>query len=197
MEEQLIEKKRGVKPTHKCVRCQFVSDFVAGEGLSMTEAGEILGMTRSSFWHCVSVVDDMKLSQVDRLFEARGFRVRMQIVRPGDEKLEDIATADDLVIGTDGRVRLKRTSFILLAMKRYKVGKYELCEKYLQPRIQYSSFRRMLDLDDMYLSRTYSIAEAMGANLVIDIMPAAPVPEPEGKSLCIVNYVSKKIQVIE
>lgn len=198
--QQESEKTKGLKPMHKCVRCQFVTDFMASQGLTFTSAGKLIGITHSSLHHDIADVDDMKLSQIFKLFEGCGYCVKMQLVRLGDDHMEEIADDDNFVIGTDGKVKLKRTSFISFALKRYKIGKYELCEKLLQPRIQYSSFRRMLDLDDMYLSRIFSIAEAIGANLVVNISQIVPAEVKEmadGKPLCIVRYTSEKTQVIE
>ena len=190
-----VQEAKGLKPQSACRRCEFVADFMKSQGLTYMSAGKILGTTHSSVFHALCVADDMRISAIFALFESQGFNVRMQLVRPGDEELTEIVDSKNYIIGSGGTLKLRRLSFISLAVDRYSVGVYNLC-KSMNPPIEYSTFRRWRELDDCFISRVYSIAETLGLDFIITISPVeTPQVEP-GKPKCVVKFVNEKVQTI-
>lgn len=182
------------KPECSCRRCGFVSDFLNYRGLSFKAAGKIIGTSHSAVFHSLKI-DDMRLSAIFRLFEAEGHSIRFQLVRPGDNEMEVVSEPKDFIVESDGKVKLKRTSFVSFALKRYNIGRYQMAG---QLGLEYTTCRRWLsdDVDDMYISRVYSIAKAFGLNLLVTITQMETAEVYENCPQVIVKFVNEKVQNI-
>ena len=186
--------KFSFKPECECKRCGFVSDFLNYRGLSFQAAGKIIGTSHSAVFHSLKT-DDMRLSAIWRLFEAEGYSINMQLVRDGDNEMDVVGGTKDFTVGSNGKVKLKRTSFISFALKRYNIGRYEMAGKL---GLEYSTCRRWLsdEIDDMYISRVYSIAKTFDLNLIITITPKEVDPVDETKPRVMVRFINEKVQNI-
>lgn len=188
------QKKVSFKPDCECKRCGFVNDFINFQGLSFRVVGEILELSHSATCHALKI-DDMRLSTIFKLFESQGYDIQMQLLRPGDNPMDVVSGPREFIVGQDGTVRLKRTSFIAFALKRYNIGRYELASDL---HLQYSTVRRWLsdENDDVYISRVYSIAKAYGLDFHITVKPKETGQVDETKPKVIVKFINESVQNI-
>lgn len=144
-------------------RLRFLVDFMKASGVTTMRVAELMGLSRQAVWHWY-VKDDMKLSQVYRLFELCGYRIIFEL-EGGQSPNELPVTVSMSVVSPEGTQRL---AFLKSALDRYNVSKESLAAKL---NVGKATLYNWLKSDDCFLSYIYAIAVAEGWRLSIRIEP--------------------------
>lgn len=166
------------QPTVK--RLKFFTDFLSAENLSLEDAATIIGMTRPSVSHWISV-DDARLDLIQDIIEACDYEFEIFLSR--DEKEVDGSkriSIDDFVTLDKKEYRPKRLSFLTLALLRYDIGKTELARSL---GLGYTSVRYWFSSDTILLSNLFAICEAWNLSIRISMRKKSVQenPAPTGK----------------
>ena len=166
MNNQRIDKAGNFKDGQWDVaRLRFLVDFMKAAGVTTGRAAELMGLTRQAVYHWF-VKDDMKMSQVYKLFELCGYRIVFEM--EGESLQNELPVSVSMsVICPEGTQRL---AFLKTAFDRYNVSKESLAEKL---NVGKATLYNWLKSDDCFLSYVYAIAVAEGWRLAIRIEPSA------------------------
>lgn len=154
----------GQQPTVR--KMKFFTDFLSADNLSLEEAANIIGMTRPSISHWISV-DDARLDLVQDIIEARGYEFEIFLSRE-DEEVDGSKriSIDDFITLNKDEYRPKRLSFLTLALKRYDIGKTELAKSL---GIGYTCVRYWFSSDTILLSNLFAVCEAWNLSIRISL----------------------------
>ena len=148
---------------NKARNLRFLVDFMKAAGVSTNQVAQLMGVSRQAVHHWF-VKDDMKVSQIKRLFELCGYKIVFA--------LEKEAAADTLpvrvtmsVINSAGPQRL---AFLKNALDRYDVSRESLAARL---NVGKTTLYNWFKSDDCFLSYVYAIAMAEDMKLDIRIAP--------------------------
>lgn len=144
-------------------RLKFLADFMKAAGLTTNYVAELMGLSRQAVWHWFAK-DDMKMSQIYRLFELCGYRILFGLDKevPGNGLPVKVTMS---VINPDGPQRL---SFLKTALDRHDISRESLAGKL---NVGKATLYNWFKADDCFLSYIYAIAVAEGMSLSISIEP--------------------------
>ena len=144
-------------------RLKFLADFMKAAGLTINYVAELMGLSRQAVWHWFAK-DDMKMSQIYRLFELCGYRILFVLDKevPGNGLPVKVTMS---VINPDGPQRL---SFLKTALDRHDISRENLAGKL---NVGKATLYNWFKADDCFLSYIYAIAVAEGMSLSISIEP--------------------------
>jgi DNA-binding XRE family transcriptional regulator len=144
-------------------RLKFVHDFMKVAGLTNTKVAELMGISRQAVHHWF-VMDDMKMSQIFRLFELCGYRVDFALVAdfPKTSLPVDVHMC---VANPDGPHRL---AFLKKALDVHGISKDTLAERLS---IRRTTIYNWFKTDDCFISYIYQTAQACNLRLTINISP--------------------------
>jgi len=131
---------------------KFLGDFMTAVGLNTTTAGEKIGISQVSIYYWLKK-DDAKLSAIEKLINACGYKLSMELVDPDQEIIMEIN-------------RTKRLSFLAEALSdqdKLKVS-HELG-------IGLTGIYYWLSHDDVFVSYIYRIADIIGKKVKVTIRP--------------------------
>lgn len=145
------------------VHLKFLADFMRAAGLSTTRVADQMELSRQSVYYWFAK-DDMKISQVYRLFEKFGYKIAFSY--------EKESAAIELPVVVKMTVKKqdepKKLSFVSEALDIYAISREELASK-LQ--VGKSTISHWLSCDDCFISYIYRIATAADLKLAITIQP--------------------------
>lgn len=121
-------------------------------GLNTTTAGEMIGVSQVSIYYWLKK-DDAKLSAVEKLINACGYRLSIELVDPQQEIIMELN-------------RAKRLSFLAEALSDQ--DKKKVSEEL---GIGLTSVYYWLTHDDIFVSYIYKIADIIGKKVKITIRP--------------------------
>ena len=145
-------------------RLKFLEDFMKAAGVSTSRLAGLMGITRQSVHHWF-VKDDMKISQVFRLFELCGYRVEFALAKDAPQSGLPVDVCMT-VVNPEGPQRL---AFLNNALNTHSITREHLAET-LQ--IGKATVYNWFKSDDCFISYNYAAAVAYGVRLSIRILPA-------------------------
>jgi len=131
---------------------KFFGDFLSAVGLNTTTAGEKIGLSQVAVYYWLKK-DDAKLSSIEKLINACGYRLSMEFVDPDAEIIMEIN-------------RTKRLSFLAEALA---VNDKEMVARELG--VGLTGIYYWLSHDDVFVSYIYRIAEILGKKVRVSIRP--------------------------
>lgn len=147
----------------KVVHLGFLIDFMNAAGLSTTSLAERLGLSRQAVWHWFSR-DDMKLSQIYRLFETCGYRIEFSLVKDSPQNGLPVC----VTMAVNPPQAKARLDFLRIALDRYVPSKEALAQKI---GVGKATLYNWFKADDCFLSYVYAVAVAEEMRLSIKIEP--------------------------
>ncbi|MBO5311317.1 MAG: helix-turn-helix domain-containing protein [Bacteroidales bacterium] len=148
---------------NKARNLRFLVDFMKAAGVGTNQVAQLMGVSRQAVHHWF-VKDDMKVSQIQRLFELCGYKIAFA--------LEKEVAADTLpvrvtmsVVNPAGPQRL---AFLKNALDRYDVSRESLAARL---NVGKTTLYNWFKSDDCFLSYVYAIAMAEDMKLDIRIAP--------------------------
>lgn len=149
-------------------RLAFVKKFMAEHDITQKDLADLLGKSKCAVSHMFSVADDMRLSEIEKVFGTRGCSLKLLITKDPSEDVEKYAlgTLDRITVGGD--LVTPRLYFILVAMKRYGVNRETLAGML---GIKSSTIRYWIYIaNDTYFSKIVDVAKVLGCHLKIRIV---------------------------
>ena len=144
-------------------RLRFLVDFMKAAGVSTGQAAELMGVSRQAVWHWFTK-DDMKVSQVYRLFELCGYVINFELEKEAVESGLPVSVSMS-VANPDG---VSRLAFLKSALDRHNVSRDSLAAKL---NVGKATVYNWFKTDDCFISYVYDIAVAEGMRLAIRIEP--------------------------
>ena len=144
-------------------RLRFLVDFMKAAGVSTGQAAELMGVSRQAVWHWFAK-DDMKVSQVYRLFELCGYVIHFELEKEAVESGLPVSVSMS-VANPDG---VSRLAFLKSALDRHNVSRDSLAAKL---NVGKATVYNWFKADDCFISYVYDIAVAEGMRLAIRIEP--------------------------
>ena len=135
---------------------KFLGDFMTTLGLSTTTAAEKCGLTQVSVYYWLRK-DDAHYSSVERLINAWGYKLKMELVSPDDQE-----TSIVVIDKPDER----RLAFLERAIA--EAGRGEIQK---QLGIGNTTIYYWLTHDDIFISYIFRIAEIIGKKVKVTISP--------------------------
>lgn len=175
--------KKKPEPTVKThSRLQFLSDFMAATHTDAPQVAEMLQITRNSVYTWFNEkTDDVRLSQAMEIIDRKGYALNISLFRPGDTETPLITDLKKLIDNSCGKAKLKRMSFLFIALDRYNISIKTLVKEI---DVRYTTFRYWCGNDDIMISRIFQIADVMGLSIVFDIRRKPQNGEQEEKRRC-------------
>ena len=158
VKDKIVRKRTLQKDKYELSNLRFLGEFMSALGLTTTTAAEKVGLTQVSVYYWLKK-DDAKLSAVDRLIDACGFKLTIDLV-PREHDSEDNTM---ILIELP---RKKRLSFLADALSDQ--DKEMVAEKL---GIGFSTVYYWLEHDDIFISYIYKIADAIDRKVKITIRP--------------------------
>ncbi len=131
-------------------RLGFLMELIESEKISRPELCRRLGITRQNLYAFFRR-DDMKLSCLEEILAAMGYEVKVTLRQRKAHASALIKAMEELI----GPEKLKRLSFLEIAMKLYGISKKDLSEKL---EITTVGINRWFVADDIAISYLYDIA---------------------------------------
>ena len=145
------------------VHLNFLVDFLVAAGISTGHAAELMGLTRQAVYHWLAK-DDMKISQVCRLFEVCGYSIEFGLEKESAGTSAPVSVTMNLAKAEEKG----RLDFLKNALSCHGISKYRLAESlHIGSATLYNWFK----VDDCLISYIYRIAEIEGFRLTIRIEP--------------------------
>ena len=154
MEKQDMNKARNLR---------FLVDFMKAAGVSTNQAAELMGVSRQAVWHWFAK-DDMKLSQIYRLFELCGYRITFELDKETPQNSLPVVVTMSVV----NPAGLQRLGFLKAALDKHDITKESLAEKI---NVGKATLYNWFKSDDCFISYVYAIAVAEDMKLSIRIEP--------------------------
>lgn len=145
------------------VHLKFLVDFLTAAGIPTGRAAELMGVTRQAVYHWLAK-DDMKVSQIIRLFDVCGYSIEFGLGKDAPEPASPVSVTMNLARSED-KCRL---DFLKNALVAHGVSKYRLAESL---NIGAATIYNWFKVDDCLISYIYRIAESEGFRLTIRIEP--------------------------
>ena len=138
-------------------------DFMKAAGVSTNQVAQLMGVSRQAVHHWF-VKDDMKVSQIKRLFELCGYKIVFALEK--EEARNNLPVRVTMsVVNPSGPLRL---AFLKNALDRYDVSKESLAARL---NVGKTTLYNWFKSDDCFLSYVYAIAMAEDMKLDIRIAP--------------------------
>lgn len=151
-----VARKRSLqKDKYDLHNLKFLGDFMSTLGLTTTTAGEKIGLSQVSIYYWLKK-DDAKLSVVNKLIEACGYTLSIELVEP----VVDPSDTEIIIEVQRGRL----LSFLSDALSDQDK---ELVSKQLG--IGSTTIYYWLSHDDIFVSYIYKVAEVIGKKVKITI----------------------------
>lgn len=149
---------------------QFFVDFIASQGLTKKEAARLMGVTPQNL-HSSLKKDTMKLSKVQDFIESRGYVMNLSLDRGLERRGSAWVEIQGLIKSNpDMPIKLRRLSFLDVALKRYGIEKKDLARRL---DMSYNGVLRWGVCDDISIEYIFRIAELYGFEVTIRIVPKA------------------------
>lgn len=149
-------------------RLSFVKIFMAEQGITQKEIATLCGKSNCAVSHMFAVADDMRLSEIEKIFQSRGCQLKLSITKDPFEDVDKYTLAKSDFLPINGELVEPRLYFIMLAMKRYDVNRERLAALL---GIRPSTIRYWLFLaNDTYMSNIMDVARVLGCHLKIKIV---------------------------
>lgn len=145
------------KDKYQLKNLKFLGDFMSAVGLNTTTAAEKIGITQVSVYYWLKK-DDARLSTVEKLIEACGYSLNIELVSTQPEESDNV-----IIIEKNHERRLSFLSDALSNQDKEKVAK--------AIGIGFSTIYYWLEHDDMFISYIYQIAEVIGKKVKVSIRP--------------------------
>ncbi|MBE6230883.1 MAG: hypothetical protein E7117_00775 [Bacteroidales bacterium] len=145
------------------VHLKFLVDFMKAAGLSTVQVAGIMGLTRQSVYYWFAK-DDMKISQVYRLFSLCGYRISFSL--KGKSPPPDIKSDVIVNIKVNRPGDHRNLAFMKQALDDFHISRDCVAER-LQ--VSKSTVARWFATDECFVSYVYKVADAAGLKLHIDI----------------------------
>lgn len=154
--------KGGAKPLRNVA---FVHDFLARQGVSISQAAACVGITRQAMNHWF-VKDDARLSSVQRLFSECGYDLVLSFERPavseGTAVVHQEEPLPSSALRSEGRL-----AFLENAVLTYGISQAAICRAM---GVNKTALFYWLKRDDIFVSHLFDFAEAAGLVLRIEIL---------------------------
>lgn len=138
-------------------------DFMKAAGVSTNQVAQLMGVSRQAVHHWF-VKDDMKVSQIQRLFELCGYKIVFALEK--EEARNNLPVRVTMsVVNPSGPQRL---AFLKNALDRYDVSRESLAARL---NVGKTTLYNWFKSDDCFLSYVYAIAMAEDMKLDIRIAP--------------------------
>lgn len=148
---------------NKARNLRFLVDFMKAAGVSTNQVAQLMGVSRQAVHHWF-VKDDMKVSQIKRLFELCGYKIVFALEK--EEVRNNLPVRVTMsVINPAGPQRL---AFLKNALDRYDVSRESLAARL---NVGKTTLYNWFKSDDCFLSYVYAIAMAEDMKLDIRIAP--------------------------
>ena len=148
---------------NKARNLRFLVDFMKAAGVSTNQVAQLMGVSRQAVHHWF-VKDDMKVSQIQRLFELCGYKIVFALEK--EEAADTLPVRVTMsVINPSGPQRL---AFLKNALDRYDVSRESLAARL---NVGKTTLYNWFKSDDCFLSYVYAIALAEDMKLDIRIAP--------------------------
>lgn len=148
---------------NKARNLRFLVDFMKAAGVSTNQAAELMGVSRQAVWHWFAK-DDMKLSQIYRLFELCGYRITFEL----DKETPQNSLPVVVTMSVMNPAGLQRLGFLKTALDKHDITKESLAEKI---NVGKATLYNWFKSDDCFISYVYAIAMAEDMKLSIRIEP--------------------------
>ena len=158
VKDKIVRKRTLQKDKYELSNLRFLGEFMSALGLTTTTAAEKVGLTQVSVYYWLKK-DDAKLSAVDRLIDACGFKLTIDLVPREQDSEGNTMILIELP-------RKKRLSFLADALSDQ--DKEMVAEKL---GIGFSTVYYWLEHDDIFISYIYKIADAIDRKVKITIRP--------------------------
>lgn len=155
--DSIVRPRALQKDKYELKNLKFLGDFMSAMGLTTTTAGEKIGLTQVSIYYWLKK-DDARLSAVNKLIEACGYKLIIDLVDPDPDPKDT-----EIVIEVP---REKLLSFLSEALSDQ--DKEEVAKKL---NIGYTTIYYWFSHDDIFVSYIYKVAEAIGKKVKITIRP--------------------------
>lgn len=150
-------------------RLSFLKIFMAEHGITQKEVATLFDRSKCAVSHMFTAANDMRISEIEKIFESRGCYLKFSITRDPNENVDKytLAQSDYLTTASSELVR-PRLYFIMIAMKRYDVSRERLATLL---GIKSSTIRYWLYVaNDTYISKVMDVAKALGCHLKVQIV---------------------------
>ena len=144
-------------------RLKFLVDFMKAAGVTTGQVAELMGVSRQAVYHWF-VKDDMKMSQVYRLFELCGYRIVFGL----DKEVARGRFPVNVTMNVKNPAGPQRLAFLKSAMDCHNVSKESLA---VSIGVGKATLYNWFKTDDCFLSYIYAIAVAEEMSLTIRIEP--------------------------
>lgn len=148
---------------NKARNLRFLVDFMKAAGVGTNQVAQLMGVSRQAVHHWF-VKDDMKVSQIQRLFELCGYRIEFELQKETAVSSLPVRVTMS-VVNPAGPQRL---AFLKNALDRYDVSKESLAARL---NVGKTTLYNWFKSDDCFLSYIYAIALVEDMKLDIRIAP--------------------------
>lgn len=155
--ESIVRRRALQTDKYELKNLRFLGDFMKTVGLSTTSAGEKIGVSQVAIYYWLKK-DDAKLSVVNKLIDACGYKLTFEYVSPED--FSESSTTKIVIDAPDDRL----LSFLSVALADY--DKEEVSKKI---GLGGTTVYYWISHDDMFVSYIFKIAEAIGKKVIITI----------------------------
>lgn len=146
-------------------RLRFLVDFMKAAGLTTVKLADLMGVSRQAVYYWF-VKDDMRMSQIYRIFELCGYIIHFELQGEMPQSVLPVVI-NMSVVNPDGHRRL---AFLKSALERHSITRDRVAEKIgVGKSTVYNWFKE----DDCFISYVYDIAMAENMRLAIRIEPVA------------------------
>ena len=157
-QDKIVRKRSLQKDKYELHNLKFLGEFMTALGLTTTTAAEKIGISQVSVYYWLKK-DDAKLSAVDRLIDACGYKLLIDLVPAQEQTDPDTQILIELP-------RPKKLSFLSDLLSRD--DKEMVAEKL---GIGFSTVYYWLEHDDIFISYIYKIADVLDRKVKITIRP--------------------------
>lgn len=167
MAKTYIKSAKKLKPKEKDLpykRLAFLREYMASQGISVKDAGEVCGMTGPAI-SAAFKADDMKISNVIKIIESAGFVLNIFLTTDSTVLLFPERRPNFDAVFYNNK-KLDRLAFLYYFLNIQKISIPALAEKIGAGQATiYYAFQQ----DNILMSRLYQIAEVLGCSLLISV----------------------------
>ena len=164
------------KPKTQFMKMKFLKNFINAMNMSYDDCSELLGVTRANISYLLNSGDDMRLSDIRKIIESKGYRLQILMTTKEDEMDVNVMDEDDFILTDDLKLKPKPLSFLTIAMRRYGITREELASRLGLASTSISYW--LNQTQDMWLSRILQCAQVMNLNVKFTVVQAAEPPRP-------------------
>lgn len=174
------------------MKLKFLKNFISTMNMSYDECSELLGVTKANISYLINSGDDMRLSDIRKIIESKGYRLQILMTTKEDEMDINVMEEDDFILTDDLKLKPKPLAFLTIAMRRYGITREELASRLGLASTSISYW--LNQTQDMWLSRILQCAQVMNLNVKFTILQAAELPKPKAGELVFATDMHIRMQ---